>query len=103
MSPVLSSIDSPWMPVFVAAETLAATCSGSTAKPPSKSPFTGRSVLAAIVWKCRSASSRDTRLSARPNDHANPELVVANAGNPRCASSRALPTSHGLGMTKQPA
>jgi hypothetical protein len=31
-----------------------------------------------------------------------PELVVASAGNPSCANSRALPRSQGLGMTKQP-
>src|SRR4051812_24578247 len=34
--------------------------------------------------------------------HAHPELVVASAGKPRPASRRALPASHGLGMTKQP-
>ena len=44
------------------------------------------------------------RRSARPWDHANPELVVAGALNPRpCRSYSALPTSHGFGMTKQPA
>jgi len=35
-------------------------------------------------------------------DHANPELVVAMAGKPICASTRAVPTSHGFGMTKVP-
>src|SRR5687768_18210950 len=43
-----------------------------------------------------------TWLSAQPSDQASPALVVASAWNPSCASSRALPTSHGLGMTKQP-
>ena len=42
-------------------------------------------------------------LSGRPCDQAKPELVVASAGNPSCASSLALPASHGLGITKQPA
>jgi hypothetical protein len=35
-------------------------------------------------------------------EKANPELVLASALKPRAASSRALPTSHGFGMTKQP-
>src|SRR5919198_4456980 len=43
-----------------------------------------------------------TPLSRRPSDQAKPELVVASAGNPRFARTRALPTSHGFGMTKQP-
>jgi hypothetical protein len=36
-------------------------------------------------------------------DHANPALVVASAGNPSWVNSLALPTSHGFGITKQPA
>ena len=39
---------------------------------------------------------------ARPIDQANPALVVATVGNPSCTSSRALPMSHGLGITKHP-
>ena len=50
----------------------------------------------------RKASSSDTALSGRPIDHANPELVVASALKPSWASARALPTSHGFGITKQP-
>jgi hypothetical protein len=42
-------------------------------------------------------------LSGRPKDQANPELVVASAGKPSPANKRALPQSHGLGSTKQPA
>src|SRR5678810_258536 len=37
-----------------------------------------------------------------PSDQAIPELVVASAWNPRPSSSRALPASHGFGITKQP-
>ena len=63
--PVESSIDSPATPVATAAPTLAATASGSTAKPPSKSPFTGISTLELIPLKCASASSLLTPLSGR--------------------------------------
>ncbi len=44
-----------------------------------------------------------TPLSALPMDQAKPALVVASAGNPSWASTWALPRSHGLGITKQPA
>ena len=40
--------------------------------------------------------------SSRPSASARPELVVASAGNPSAASSRADPASHGFGMTKIP-
>ena len=50
----------------------------------------------------RQHGSSATWLSACPIDHAMPALVVASAGNPSCASTRALPASHGLGITKQP-
>ena len=43
-----------------------------------------------------------TRVSDRPSVQANPELVVARALKPSISRYRALPTSHGLGMTKQP-
>src|SRR5207249_11204918 len=101
-SPVESSIESPATPVPAASATLAPTSAGSVAKPPSKSALTGSSTPPAIARKCASASSSDTPLSARPRDQANPELVVASAGKPSCASRRALPRSHGLGITKQP-
>src|ERR1041384_5986220 len=48
------------------------------------------------------ASSSETWLSCRPSDQANPELVVASALKPSWTRSRALPWSHGLGITKQP-
>ena len=54
-------------------------------------------------FQCCSTSSRRHVLSARPVVHAYPALVDASAAKPRCWSIRALPTSHGLGMTKQPA
>ena len=38
----------------------------------------------------------------RPRIQANPALVVARAGNPSCSNARALPTSQGFAMTKQP-
>jgi hypothetical protein len=41
--------------------------------------------------------------SGRPCENAKPALVVAIAGNPRRCRYKADPTSHGLGMTKQPA
>ena len=55
------------------------------------------------VWRPICSSSMVTPLSGRPSVHAKPELVVASALYPSAASSRALPMSHGLGMTKQPA
>ena len=41
-------------------------------------------------------------LSARPSVHAKPALVVASASKPICSRARALPASHGFGMTKHP-
>src|SRR5436305_5845846 len=40
--------------------------------------------------------------SGSPRVNANPADVVARASNPRCWRYRAVPTSHGLGITKQP-
>jgi len=45
--------------------------------------------------------SRPGRIRFEYNE-PNPALVVASARKPSCASVRALPTSHGLGITKQP-
>src|SRR5262245_62760120 len=57
-----------------------------------------------MVRMCSSIASPETArsLSGRPIANAAPALVVASAGNSRCWSQRALPTSHGFGMTKQP-
>src|ERR1700757_273728 len=41
--------------------------------------------------------------SGSPCENAKPPLVVASAGNPSCCRYRAEPTSHGFGITKQPA
>src|SRR5580704_5150720 len=41
--------------------------------------------------------------SGSPCENAKPALVVASAGNPSCCRYRAEPTSHGFGITKQPA
>src|SRR5262245_21573187 len=60
------------------------------------------STAAASARRCASACSSVTWLSWRPSDQAKPELADASALKPSCASSRALPTSHGFGMTKQP-
>jgi hypothetical protein len=46
--------DSPAIPVAVASFTLSATCSGSTANPPSKSAFTGTLTAAATSRRCSS-------------------------------------------------
>jgi len=81
-SPVESSIEMPAMPLVTARRTLAPTCDGSIANPPSKSALIGISTLAAISSKCRSASSIEIALSACPRDQAKPELVVASARNP---------------------
>ena len=97
-----SSIDRPAMPVSTARATFAATPSGSTAYPPSKSALTGTSTDPATARRCSSTSSRVTRLSDLPWVHAKPALVVASALKPSPASRRALPASHGFGMTKQP-
>src|SRR5882762_4140171 len=102
-SPVESSIDNPATPVLTARATLAATFSALCAKPPSKSALTGRSAAPHSAVRCANASSRVTRLSAFPIDHAKPALVEASALNPRCCNALALPTSQGLGSTKQPA
>src|SRR5690348_14722356 len=101
-SPVESSIERPAIPVSTARATFAATASGSIANPPSKSAFTGTSTASAMPRRCLSISSSETGLSRAPSDQANPELVVASAGKPSAASVRALPRSHGFGMTKQP-
>src|SRR6185503_1334047 len=101
-SPLESSIDRPATPVVVAILTLRATSVGIVAKPSSKSALTGTSTASAIERRWAMVSFLDTLLSRLPSDHASPELVVASAGNPSCSSTRALPTSHGLGMTKQP-
>jgi hypothetical protein len=52
--------------------TFAATPAGSSAKPPSKSAFTGRSVTSFRVFKCASTLSHVTLLSGWPIDHASP-------------------------------
>src|SRR6266404_4969646 len=102
-SPVESSIDNPATPVLTARATLAATFSALCAKPPSKSALTGRSTAPHSAVRCANASSSVTRLSALPIDHAKPALVEASALNPRCCNAFAVPTSQGLGSTKQPA
>jgi hypothetical protein len=96
-SPVESSIESPAIPVAVAAATLARTAVGTIAKPPSKSALTGTSTPWTIDRKWVKACSSDTPLAGRPKDQASPALVVASAGKPSSASTRALPRSHGLG------
>ena len=90
------------MPVVTARATFASTPAGSIAKPPSKSALTGTSTAAAIARRCASASSSVTVVSDLPRLQAKPELVVASAGKPSISRYRALPTSHGFGMTKQP-
>ena len=52
--------------------------------------------------QCARVWSSVTPLSAWPIVHANPALVVASAAKPSCANARALTTSHGFGITKQP-
>src|SRR3954469_2621659 len=49
---------------------------------------------------CAPTSSSVAAPSARPSVNAKPLLVVASAANPSDSSTRAEPTSHGLGMTK---
>src|SRR5688572_23081244 len=55
-----------------------------------------------MVRRWSSACASVTWLSARPSVQAKPALVVASAWKPSCSSARALPASHGFGMTKQP-
>ena len=85
------------MPVAAARATLAATSSGSI----------GEAALEVGVDRHVDAVGdraevrerlveRDADCRGRPSDHAKPELVVASALKPSCASSRALPTSHGI-------
>src|SRR5262249_59993399 len=69
---------------------------------PSKSPFSGTSVAAAISRKWASIMPRGTLPSGMPWVKANPALVVASALNPNPCRYRAEPTSQGLGMTKHP-
>src|SRR5712671_6105724 len=52
--------------------------------------------------RCASTMSTPTALSAYPTDQAKPEDVDASALKPSPCSQRAEPTSHGLGITKQP-
>ena len=72
----------PAIPVVTARRTFAPTSAGSIANPPSKSALIGISTLRASSSKWASASASETPLSARPLDHANPELVVARALKP---------------------
>src|SRR5687768_17323751 len=76
--------------------------SRSSAKPPSRSADTGTSTAAAIARPCSIASSRVTVPSSRPRVAACPELVVANASNPRSTSTFADPRSQAFGMTRTP-
>ena len=95
-------MERPAIPVCAASATLAATPSGSTAWPPSKSALTGTATASATARRWSSTCSSAAPPSGRPTVHANPELVVASAGKPSCSSARALPASHGFGITKQP-
>jgi hypothetical protein len=61
---VKSSIDRPATPVATHNLTLAATASGSTAKPPSKSAFTGTSAASAMSRQWVSTMSSVTAPSA---------------------------------------
>ena len=64
-------MDSPAIPVAAASFTLSATCSGSTANPPSKSAFTGTFTAAATTRRCSSTSSSVTlivRATQRPGE-----------------------------------
>ena len=69
-----------------------------------KSALTGTSTEAAIsaIWARLRSRETATSESGSPWENANPALVVARAGKPRCWRYRAEPTSHGLGITKQP-
>src|SRR4029077_7224871 len=79
-----------------------ATASGSSANPFRKSALTGSVVAAAISPMCLSISSSETPPSGLPREKAKPAEVVARASKPRCSRQIAVPTSHGLGRTKQP-
>ena len=89
--------------VCVAAATLAATSAGSIANPPSKSAFTGTSTPSAIARRCASASSSAHPVVGPPQ---RPRETGAGRGqraeSRAVTSSRALPRSQGLGITKQP-
>jgi hypothetical protein len=74
--------------VSKASATLVATPSGSSAKPPSKSALTGKSVAAQRSRKCSNTSSRDNSPSLRPSAQAAPALVEASALNPSFSRRR---------------
>ncbi len=73
------------MPVPAARATLAATASGASANPFSKSALTGSGAAAAMRARCASTSSSGTPPSGRPAENAMPALVVASAGKPSAA------------------
>ena len=92
-SPVESSMESPATPVSTASRTLSETPSGSRAWPLSKSALIGRSVASTIVRRCVRTASGLVPPSIAASAHAEPELVVASALNPRVCGWRALPAS----------
>ena len=65
---------------------------------------TGSGVASTIARRCASASSRVTAPwpSRRPSEKASPALVVASASKPSAARIRAVPASHGFGITNAP-
>ena len=67
-----SSMERPAMPVVTASITFAATPSGVTAKPCSKSALTGTVTARQIDRTCASTSRSATWLSGRPEDQAIP-------------------------------
>src|SRR5580765_8374225 len=100
-SPVESSIDAPTSPTSAARRIVSAAASGACPYPFSRSAATGRSVASTIALALERASSRVTEPSPsrRPSVNASPALVVVRASKPRPARIRAVPASHGLGMT----
>ena len=103
-TPVASSMEPPTRPVSAARRIVSATVSGASPKPFSRSAATGRSVASTIIRALASVSSRVTAFSPsrRPRLNASPPLVVVSASKPRPASMRAVPASHGFGMTNAP-
>ncbi len=99
---VKSSTEQPASPAAAASRMVSATAAGSSANAFSRSAETGSGVAAAIAAACPSASSRVTAPSGRPSVAAKPPLVVASAAKPSDASSRADPTSQGLGRSSGP-
>src|SRR5688572_657462 len=95
-------MEPPASPARAPRRIVSAASSGASPNPFSRSAATGTSTASTNALACARASSRVTRPSSRPRVLAMAPLEVAMAGKPSPASTRALPASQALAITKMP-